>query len=301
VRRISELFSYSRFLFPPFSCIKEKWENETCDRPLRPESASNGAAFKDGDQQIYQGFNSFRNVDNFSRFDRRLFPYSYFPQVRKFLRFVWEDRVYAFRTIPFGLSTAPLVFTRIVQAVAAHLHSQSIFIHSYLNYSLLNYISQFLLRDHTHFVIGLLLKLGFLISWKKSELVSNQDFIFLGEHHRTELGLVFLPEENIVTTISDEQFFSDIVCTSSSIFTADRFLISLMDVIPLDRLNIRQIQWYLRELWYPVTQMWEACIPVLPRLLPHLQWWLQRSNLLTGVPLDPPDSTLTLYTDASLT
>jgi hypothetical protein len=52
-------------------------------------------------------------VDNFSRFDRRLFPYSYFPQVRKFLRFVWEDRVYAFRTIPFGLSTAPLVFTRI--------------------------------------------------------------------------------------------------------------------------------------------------------------------------------------------
>jgi hypothetical protein len=150
-------------------------------------------------------------------------------------------------------------------------------------------------------VIGLLLKLGFLISWKKSELVSNQDFIFLGEHHRTELGLVFLPEENIVTTISDEQFFSDIVCTSSSIFTADRFLISLMDVIPLDRLNIRQIQWYLRELWYPVTQMWEACIPVLPRLLPHLQWWLERSNLLTGVPLDPPDSTLTLYTDASLT
>ena len=47
--------------------------------------------------------------------------------------------------------------------------------------------------------------------------------------------------------------------------------------------------------------MWEACIPVLPRLLPHLQWWLQRSNLLTGLPLDPPDSTLTLYTDASLT
>ena len=34
--------------------------------------------------------------------------------------------------------------------------------------------------------------------------------------------------------------------------------------------------------------MWEACIPVLPRLLPHLQWWLQRSNLLTGVPLGPP-------------
>jgi hypothetical protein len=79
------------------------------------------------------------------------------------------------------------------------------------------------------------------------------------------------------------------------------FLISLMDVIPLGRLHIRPIQGYLREFWHPVTQMWEACIPVLPRLLAHLQWWLQRSNLLIGIPLKPPESTLTLYTDASLT
>ena len=64
--RISEPSSYSRFLFPAFSSTKEKWENETCDRPLRPGSASNSAAFQDGDQQIYQGFNSFRYVDNVS-------------------------------------------------------------------------------------------------------------------------------------------------------------------------------------------------------------------------------------------
>jgi hypothetical protein len=51
-----------------------------CDKLLRPESASNSAAFQDGDQQIYQGFNPFRYVDNVSRFDRRLLPYSYFPQ-----------------------------------------------------------------------------------------------------------------------------------------------------------------------------------------------------------------------------
>jgi hypothetical protein len=93
--------------------------------------------------------------------------------------------------MPFGLSTAPLVFTRIFQTVVAHLHSQYIFIQSYMDDSLLKNMSQFLLRDHTHFVIGLLHKLGFLISWKKSELVPSQDFIFLGEHYRTDLGLVF--------------------------------------------------------------------------------------------------------------
>ena len=118
-----------------------------------------------------------------------------FPKFRKFLRFVWEDRVYAFKMMPVGLSTAPLVFTKIFQTVIAHLHIQSIFIHSYLDDSLLKNMSQFLLRDHTHFVIGLLLKLGFIISWNKSELVLSQDFIFLGEHYRTDLRLVFPPEE----------------------------------------------------------------------------------------------------------
>ena len=221
--KISEPSSYSRFLFPPFSCTKEKWENDTCDRPLRPESASNSDAFQDVDQQIYQGFNSLRYVDNAFRFDIRLFPYSYFPKVCKFLRFVWEDRVCAFKMMSFGLYTAPLVSTRVFQAVVAHLHSQSILIHSYLDDFLLKNMSQFLLRDHTHYVIGLLLKLGFLISWKKSDLVPSQDFIFLWEHYRTHLGLVFPLEVKKNSTISGEHIFSGIVSNSSSIFTADRF------------------------------------------------------------------------------
>jgi hypothetical protein len=124
----------------------------------------------------------------------------------------------------FGLSTAPVVLTRMLQAVVAHLHSQSIFIHSYLDDSLLKIKSQFLLRDHTYFVIGLLLKLGFLISWKKSALVPSQDFIFLGEHYRTYLGLVFTPEENIVTLqFLVNTFFAGVVSTSSAMFTTDRF------------------------------------------------------------------------------
>ncbi|CAG2244243.1 unnamed protein product [Mytilus edulis] len=43
-----------------------------------------------------------------------------------------------------------------------------------------------------------------------------------------------------------------------------------------------------------------APVPILPRLLPHLQWWLQEKHLRKGVLLDPPDPSLTLFTDASL-
>ncbi|CAG2246502.1 unnamed protein product [Mytilus edulis] len=56
---------------------------------------------------------------------------------RKYLRFVWNNKVFQFKALPFGLSTAPLAFTKIMQAAIAHLHSLSIQIHSYLDDSLL--------------------------------------------------------------------------------------------------------------------------------------------------------------------
>ena len=102
--RLSEPSSYSRFLFPTFSCTKEKWENETCDRPLRPESASNRSIRG----SIHLG--TWTTSVDLTDTDLHI-PIS--PKFRKFQRFVWEDRVYASKTMPFGLSTAPLVFIRI--------------------------------------------------------------------------------------------------------------------------------------------------------------------------------------------
>ena len=45
------------------------------------------------------------------------------PVSRKYLRFVWQDRVYQFRALCFGLSLAPQVFARGFGVVAALLHS----------------------------------------------------------------------------------------------------------------------------------------------------------------------------------
>ena len=52
---------------------------------------------------------------------------------RRYLRVVREGIVYQFRALPFGLSTAPWIFTQIVQEVKKMLHIQSIIIHIYLD------------------------------------------------------------------------------------------------------------------------------------------------------------------------
>jgi hypothetical protein len=66
--------------------------------------------------------------------------------------------------------------------------------HSYLDDSLLKEFDSEILSRHTCLFIRLLLDLGFLISWKKSQILPSQDFLFLGEHYRTDLGLIFPPE-----------------------------------------------------------------------------------------------------------
>jgi hypothetical protein len=45
---------------------------------------------------------------------------------RKFLRFVWNSKIYQFLAVPFGLAVAPQVSTRDFQTVIAHLHTLSV-------------------------------------------------------------------------------------------------------------------------------------------------------------------------------
>ena len=156
---------------------------------------------------------------------------------RKYLRFVWDNKVFQFRALPFGLAIAPLVFTKIFQVVSAHLHTLSIQIHSYLDDSLVKELNPDILLSHTQTVIDLLLELGFLISWKKSEVIPSQDFVFLGEHFRTDLGLVFPPEKKFLAL---RQFILTFLAKTS--VTARQFsqllglLNSLADVVQLGRL-----------------------------------------------------------------
>lgn len=44
------------------------------------------------------------------------------PDLRKYLRFVFEDQIFQFRALCFGLLTAPQVFTRVLAPLAGWLH-----------------------------------------------------------------------------------------------------------------------------------------------------------------------------------
>ena len=61
---------------------------------------------------------------------------------------------------------------------------------------------------------------------------------------------------------------------------------------------MRPIQWHLKSNWR-VPESLEKRIPVPRSLHPHLQWWLDEENVLTGQPLHPMQNALQIFTDAS--
>ena len=80
---------------------------------------------------------------------------------RRYLRFTSDGQVYQFRALPFGLSLAPWVFTRVVREYILSLRSQGIRIHAFLDDWLVLAPSCDLCSQHVGEAMDLAVRLGF--------------------------------------------------------------------------------------------------------------------------------------------
>ena len=102
------------------------------------------------------------------------------PDSRRYLRFMAFNKVYQFKVLCFGLSTAPQVFTRVMAPVSTILHTLGIRLRRYLDDWLIQASSreQVLLSLRT--VLQLCNSLGIVVNWEKSQLVPTQRICYLG-------------------------------------------------------------------------------------------------------------------------
>ena len=89
-------------------------------------------------------------------------------QDRKLLQFSWQGQIYEFQCLPFGLSSAPRVFTKLLKPVTVLLRQRGIRLILYLDDMLLVAQSKVELRSFVKLVPQLLQLLGFNINWDKS-------------------------------------------------------------------------------------------------------------------------------------
>ena len=220
------------------------------------------------------------------------------PESRKFLRFSSRGEIFQFRTLCFGLSTAPQVFTRVMAPVAKILHSMGVRLMRYLDDWLVQASSKEACIRARDMVLDLCKELGIIINKEKSSLIPSQEAIYLGmkiDSMTLRASPTITRQENLLSLI--EEFLSSREQQASLWRRLLGHLSSMTQLIPGGRLRMRALQTNLRDQWDFKNE--STRITWGKEAQQDLSWWQEEGRLARGCPLQsiPPD--LAFWSDAS--
>ena len=217
---------------------------------------------------------------------------------RRFLAFQVGAETYQFTRLPFGLSLAPRVFTRLAKVVGARLAGLGIPTLMYLDDWLFHASSMDQVAANVSVARGVLADMGFIVNLSKSTITPSQKLSWLGiEWDTTQASLTLAPDNALRTlrtlrrayfsnTFSRRQWESVLGCLN---FAAP--------ALPLGRLRHRRLTREVNRL-IPVASR-DVPRPVPTILHELLRKWLRPGLLRRPVPWRPPPPVIIVATDAS--
>jgi len=219
---------------------------------------------------------------------------------RKYLRFMWQDTMFEFQSLPFGLCSAPRVFTKLLKPVLAQLRHQGARVIMYLDDMLLMAQSKDELEEQLEQIQILLEGLGFVINRKKSRLHPTQSIQFLGFLVNSEEMSVKLTEERVAEITTQCRRIQR--AGSLSVRQLARLIGKMTATIPAvypAPLWYRELQ-RLKNQTLQISQSFEATVMLSQEALSELEWWATSMNLLNGKTIQPQEPSLVIETDASM-
>ena len=222
------------------------------------------------------------------------------PRDKRYLRFVYDQKVLQFNNLCFGLSTAPQVFTRVLAPVGRILRLRGVRILMYLDDWLLLGKSYNEILHHREQALVLMEELGLTINWTKSNLTPCQTAVYLGMTIDSVRFHVSLTPKRIEKAIAIFNLF-----VSSSSLPAKKwqsligFMCSVEDLTLGARIRMRPFQFHLRENWTQGVESDTKAVVIPEYLKSKLQWFLSPGRLEEGRSLKQPSPDLTIFSDAS--
>ena len=222
-------------------------------------------------------------------------------QFHHLLLFKANAESFQFLCLPFGLCTAPRVFTKVLKPAVELLRSIGIRLVIYMDDMLLMANLKHLILEQTYIALFLLENLGFVINNKKSVLTPCQQIEFLGMTVDSQSMVLKLPGEKIrkiraearhllaaptVQARSLAQFLGKLNATSPALQMAPLFC--------------RSLQISLRQSLADNSQDYQSTVKLSPQAVEDLQWWEQHLTSWNGRSLISPASTIVIDLDASL-
>ena len=220
------------------------------------------------------------------------------PIFQRYLCFVLGGTVYMFRRLPFGLTTAPWAFSRLMRPIKHCLRGRRVHVNSFIDDFIILALSKAQGSLHTLWTENLLRWLGFNINESKSVGTPLQVTEYLGVQLNLRTLTLALPLEKVNLILARTSQ------VSSSPSTTRRQLESLVGLLnfaapllPLGRLYLAPIIIWMNSHTVPLTR--DQSTPVDASLRTALKPFLNRIYLVDHVSCHPPSPSLDLQTDAS--
>ena len=213
----------------------------------------------------------------------------------QYLRFNFQGKCYQFICLPFGLSSAPWVFTKTLKPALALLREMGVRLIADI---LVLAESQELAKEG---VVYLLQCLGFLINSKKSVLEPAQSMEFLGLTVDTVAMELKLPVEKMKKIRAEARSMATAEHTSARAIAR---LVGKMNatsrVIPPAPLFYRHLQMALSEALNSNSQCYETQVSLSPYSREELKWWDNHMVKWNGKSLLSKEIDMIIDSDASL-
>lgn len=219
---------------------------------------------------------------------------------RKCLRFQWAGQTLQFRALPFGLSLAPWIFTKVVREYLLSLRSQGIRIRAFLDDWLLQAASRSLCSQHVKIALDRAISLGFRPNYQKSELEPSQHFTFVGMRFDT-VSMMVGPSLDRLNRFSSflQRLLGQDFASARELDSLLGQMESMSSLLVLGRLHKRPLQRAFRVLFSQTTGKWDDPIPLHGWFVQATEKWRDLSWLHQQVPILRPQPSFTLFTDAS--
>lgn len=218
----------------------------------------------------------------------------------KFLKFSWNGFLYKFVCLPFGLSIAPYLFTKILKPVYAWFRQQNIRCSYYIDDSLNMNQSNIVCAQNSDIMVHTISSLGFSINRSKSILVPCQRIVFFGFFIDSVAFKVYLTADKVQKILTKSKQLLEkgkVIIRELASFIG--LIINAFYAVFEAKLHFRDLE-RNKVLGLNGSLDYDREVVLSPSCLQELHWWSQNIVSKNGKLIRPSPVELRCRTDASL-
>ncbi|KAJ8917013.1 hypothetical protein NQ315_012931 [Exocentrus adspersus] len=220
---------------------------------------------------------------------------------KKYLRFKFQEQLYQFTCLPFGLCTAPYIFTKILKPVVKQLRLEGLKTVVYLDDWLIIGQSIQECKNSVNKTVKILEHLGFIINKEKSKLTPSQERTFLGFRYNTSKMTISLPKDKEIKLsklISKYNLKKNYRIREFAHFLGN--LVAACPAIQYGWLHIKSFENQKCLALYRNKQNYDALMTTSEKMKEDILWWSQNIKN-SGQKFGGKQFVTEIFSDASLT